>query len=272
MTDPLLAVLLGLLQGVFEWLPISSEGNVTVLLAALGRPAETAVRLSLFLHVGTAVSATLYYRDRVVAVTRALPHWRPGTAFEAPTADLSFVAVGTLAAGVTGVAAYLALSSVVEALTGGAFVAAIGVALVATGVLQRTVADLELGQRTDPSLGDAVLTGGLQGLAILPGVSRSGVTISALLFRRHASRSAFDYSFLLSIPAALGAGALVVVDHGGLPDIAPSDAALALATSAVVGYLTIDALLALVERVRIWAVCVGLGALAIVGGLVIVVV
>jgi len=266
MSDPLLAVLLGVLQGIFEWLPISSEGNLTILLAAIGRSGESAVRLTLFLHVGTAISATVYYRERVLSVTRSLPRWRPDTAFDGPTADLSFVAVGTLAAGVTGVAAYLALASVVQALTGGAFVAAIGVALVATGLLQRTVADLDLGERTDPTLGDAVLTGAIQGLAILPGVSRSGVTISVLLFRRHDSRSAFDYSFLLSIPAALGAGALVVLDEGGLPHIAPVDAAIAVVASAVVGYLTIDALLSVVERVRIWAVCVGLGLLAIVGG------
>jgi undecaprenyl-diphosphatase len=313
----LIAVVAGALQGVFEWLPISSEGNITVFLTALGSSPEAAVQFSLFLHVGTALSATMYYRHELRDVLAALPAWRPGSAFdpgepavsgtpadsapsdstgpggpgargrgasasgraasERPT--LSFLGVATLASGVVGIAAYSTLEHVVSALTGGALVALIGVLLVLTGVLQR-VADgvesggressvlsnaFEFGNRESPDLVDAVLVGALQGLAILPGVSRSGTTASALLFRGHDGPSSFRLSFLLSIPAALGAGVLVVLDEG-IPSVAPTEAALALGTAAVVGYLTIDALMRVVERVPFWGVCIGLGALAMVGG------
>jgi undecaprenyl-diphosphatase len=264
--DPVVAALAGFVQGIFEWLPVSSEGNVTILLTALGHAPDAAVALSLFLHVGTALAATVYYRDRLTTVGRSAVGWRLGDPFAADTADLSFLVVGTLASGVTGIAAYAALDAVVSALTGGLFVAAIGVALVATGLLQRFAASLSLGTRATPTLLDAVLTGGLQGFAILPGVSRSGVTVSALLLRRHDGRSAFDRSFLLSIPAALGAGALVVLDTGGLPSVTPAVALLALTISAVVGYLTIDALLRLVARIPVWVVCTALGLLAVGGG------
>jgi undecaprenyl-diphosphatase len=75
----------------------------------------------------------------------------------------------------------------------------------------------------------------------------------------------------LSIPAAFGAGALVLLTEG-LPGITPAAAAVALTVSALVGYLTIDALLRVVERVAFWGICVGLGGLAVAGGVVIVLV
>jgi undecaprenyl-diphosphatase len=81
----------------------------------------------------------------------------------------------------------------------------------------------------------------------------------------HDEPNSLELSFVLSIPAAFGAGVLVVLDEG-VPAIDPAGAALALAVSAVVGYLTVDALTRLVERVAFWKVCVGFGALAVVGG------
>lgn len=262
-----LAVLLGVLQGVFEWLPISSEGNVVVFLTLVeGFGAADAVGLSLFLHAGTALAAAAYYREELFGMARVAPRWRPGSAFRGDRADLSFLAVGTLASGVVGIAAYLALTEAMTAFTGGAFVVLVGLLLILTGALQHAVDTVALGARQLPDGVDAVVVGGLQGLAILPGVSRSGITTSALLLRGHDGPSSFRLSFLLSIPAALGAGALAVVEAGGLPSIGPVEAGVALATCAVVGYLTIDALLRLVERFAFWGICVVLGGLMVVGG------
>ncbi|WP_458206769.1 undecaprenyl-diphosphate phosphatase [Haladaptatus sp. NG-SE-30] len=268
----LIALLAGILQGVFEWLPISSEGNITLFLTATGTAPEAALRFSLFLHAGTAIAAAGYYRGELGAVLRELPHWRPASAFDGDCADLTFFAVATVASGVVGLLAYFTLDAVVTELAGGGFVALIGVLLIGTGVLLRTVNSLDMGGRDSPDLVDAVLVGAMQGLAILPGVSRSGTTASALLFRGHDGPNAFRLSFLLSIPAAAGAGVLVVLETGGLPAVEPDSALVALAASAFVGYLTIDALMRVVERVSFWAVCVGLGSLAVVGGVALLVV
>lgn len=262
----LLAVLAGLVQGVAEWLPISSEGHLSVLFAAVGTAPGTAIELSLFLHLGTTIAAATYYREDLGEAVATAPGWRPRTAFEGATAEPSFVALGSVATGLVGIPLYLVAADAASELTGGAFVAAIGGLLVLTGLLQRAGGAIGLGEREDPGALDAVLVGAIQGLAILPGVSRSGVTTSALLFEGFDGPEAFRLSFLLSIPAGLGATVLVLVDAGGLPGIDAPSAAVALAVSVVVGYLAIDGLLALVERIAVWAVCVGLGGLAILGG------
>ncbi|ESS07398.1 MAG: putative bacitracin resistance protein [uncultured archaeon A07HB70] len=261
-----IAVVVGVLQGVLEWLPVSSEGNVALYLVVVeGADPALAVQLSLFLHAGTGVAALAYYRDTFGNVLRELPAWRPGTAFGADTATLSFLAAATAASALVGALAYRFVTAVVTDLAGGAFVALIGALLVVTGLVQR-VGEGWVADRTDPSLTDALLVGALQGLALLPGVSRSGVTVGALLLRGHDGPRSFRLSFLLSVPAAFGAGALVLVD-GGVPAVAPTAGGVALVVSAVVGYATIDALLRVVRRVEFWGVAVGLGLLAVVGGL-----
>jgi len=259
------AALLGLLQGVLEWLPVSSEGAVALAstyLAGLDNAAAT--RLGLFLHAGTALAATAYYRSEVVELAGDLRRLsrRP---FDPETADLSFILLATLATGVTGLPAYFLLQETVSSLSGGLFLALVGGLLVLTGLLQRFAAVLSLGERRRPDWVDALLVGTLQGLAVLPGVSRSGTTVSALLLRGHEADSSLRLSFLLSIPAALAANALVLTD--GVPAFAPTEAVVGLAVSAVVGYLTVDALVRLVSRVPFWVVCTGFGGLGLVGGL-----
>ncbi|WP_380677641.1 undecaprenyl-diphosphate phosphatase [Salinigranum sp. GCM10025319] len=260
------ALVVGVLQGVFEWLPISSEGNITLYLVVVeGMDPTLAVQLSLFLHAGTGLAACAYYRHELRTLFDAFPTWRLTGPATSERATLSFLVVGTLSSVVVGLLVYRLLIEFVTELAGGAFVALIGGLLVVTGLIQR-VGDEWVPPRDDPSLVDAVLVGTLQGVAILPGVSRSGVTAGALLLRGHEAIDAFRLSFLLSIPAAFGAGVLVLLDVG-VPSVSPPAAGVALATSAVVGYATIGLLLAVVRRVSFWAVAIGLGVLAIVGGL-----
>jgi undecaprenyl-diphosphatase len=260
------AVVAGILQGIFEWLPISSEGNVAIFLTAVGAAPDAAVRFSLFLHVGTAFSAAVYYRTPLREALRGVPSWRPSAAFDDGTAELSFLGVATAASFAVGLVAYFLVDRFVSELGGGAFVVGVGVLLIATGAFQRLADDRSLAVRRSPDLIDALLVGTLQGLAVLPGVSRSGTTAGALLLRGHDGPDAFRLSFLLSVPAALGAGVVAVLDEDGVPSVELGPALVALATAAVVGYLTIDALMRVVERVDFWAVCVGIGALAALGG------
>lgn len=268
MDDVVVAALAGVLQGLLEWIPVSSEGNLALVLALLGEASPgAAVRLSLFLHMGTGFAALAYYRRTVAGLLARVPAWEPHRALEPGNRELTVVGVATVVSAAVGAVAYVALATAVTTMTGGLFVAFVGVLLVGTGVLQRYATDLGLAGERDAGLGDGLLLGAAQGVAILPGVSRSGTTVSALILRGHDGRRAFDLSFVVSIPAAFGAGALAIAHSGGVPAVSPAAAVLSLAVSAVVGYLTIDAILAVVDRVAIWAVCIGLGMVAIAGGI-----
>jgi undecaprenyl-diphosphatase len=262
----ILALLVGLVQGVLEWLPVSSEGGVALVVSLVaGESAFDATQFALFLHAGTAVAALAFYRDDALGLLAEVPEWRPRDAFGAGRADLTFYGVASLVSAVVGISLYAVLSEVASELAGGAFVAAVGVLLVGTGLVQRAAGRWGLGERATPDAFDAVLVGACQGLALLPGVSRSGTTVSALLLRGHEGERALQLSFLLSIPASLGAGLLVVLDDG-VPTVPLAQAVLALVVSAVVGYLTVGALVAVVRRVAFWGVCVGFGALTVFGG------
>jgi len=265
MVDWLVAVVLGVIQGVLEWLPVSSEGAVSLALTLLDAAPDNEAQFALFLHAGTGLAATVYYRGVLADVLRDVPSWRPRTAFGSETADVSFFAIATTVSVVVGLGGYLVLEEVASAVAGGAFVALIGALLFATGLFMRTAERRSHAARERPGPVDAVLVGALQGLAVLPGISRSGTTVSALLIRGHDGPDSLRLSFVLSIPAAFGAGLLVVLDDG-LPSVEPGAAAVALALAALVGYLTVDALVRVVDRVAFWKVCVGFGALAVVGG------
>ncbi|OLZ40762.1 UDP-diphosphatase [Natrinema saccharevitans] len=262
----LVAILAGIVQGIVEWLPVSSQGNLALFLTVVGTDPGVAVQLALFMQVGTTLSAATYYRAEIAAAVRAVPSWRPDAAYDGANAIPSYIVVATAMTGLVGIPLYVFAVDLAGRLTGGVFIAAIGVLLVLTGVLQLVSESVSMGIRDAPTLSDSVLVGAVQGVAILPGISRSGVTTSALLFRSYDPPAAFRLSFLLSIPASLGAAALTMAGAGGLPGIEPVPALAALGVSAVVGYLTIDALMRIVDRVPFWLVCFGLGGLAIVGG------
>ena len=264
--DLVVAILAGIVQGIVEWLPVSSQGNLSLFLTLVGTSPEQALQLALFLQMGTTISSALYYRDDIRESFAAVPEWRPTTAFVGPNAVTSFVVVACLATGLIGVPIYFLAADIASELSGGLFIAAIGVLLVATGILQLASESVDLADRAEPTFRDAIIVGAFQGLSILPGVSRSGITTSVLLFRSYRAPSAFRLSFLLSIPTGLGAGALIYVTEGGIPGVSPAAAVTAIVTSAIVGYATIGALMRVVERIPFWIVCFGLGGLAIVGG------
>lgn len=260
----LVALGAGIVQGIVEWLPISSTGNLSLFLTVVGISPDIAVRLALFLQMGTTLSAAVYYRKTIHDAIHHAPGWQPRTAFDDTNAETSFVLVATAMTGLVGIPVYLLLIDFASELTGGAFIALIGVLLVLTGLLERVSQSISLGDHGMPSLFDAVLVGAFQGLTILPGVSRSGTTASMLLFRGYNGPASFRLSFLLSIPAGLGAGVLIFLDDG-LPTT-ETEAIIALVVSAIVGYIMIDAVMTVVHRIDFWIICIVLGGLAVVGG------
>ncbi|SFC62428.1 undecaprenyl-diphosphatase [Halobiforma haloterrestris] len=265
-TEYVIAIVAGIVQGIVEWLPVSSQGNLSLALTLMGVRPETALQLALFFQVGTTLSAVAYYRDDIATLFDSVSSWRPGSAYREDHAVTSYLVVACAVTGLVGIPIYVFAVDLAGQVSGGLFIATIGLLLILTGVLQRTSESLSMGRRNVPTAFDSIVVGAVQGIAILPGISRSGVTTSVLLFRSYEPPAAFRLSFLLSIPASLGAAALTVVGAGGLPGIGLGPAITAVLVSAMVGYLTIGTLMRIVDRIPFSVVCFGLGALALVGG------
>ncbi len=231
----------GLLQGLLEWLPVSSSGQVSlVLMGLLGVAPEYAYRFSLFLHLGTAFSALAWFRSRVVEAMRG-------------GEVLGFLVYSYVASLVVGGPLYLAASGLAaeDRLT-----LVIGLLLVATGLVLE--ASRRGGERGGVPGGiDAVLLGVAQGFAVLPGLSRSAVTIAVLALRGYRPGVAVEYSFLASIPVTLTAGlyeALGGVEVG-------VEGAVALAAAFAAGLASIGFMVGLARRVRLGPFLVLLGSI-----------
>lgn len=233
------AILLGILQGVTEFLPISSSGHLVLAQRILGlRGPELA--FDLLLHLGTVLAILVFLRREISSMLGSL--FQRNTGFETPAwggRDILLVFVSSVPTAVIG----FALRDFVE--TGITLRGVGGAYLFLTLIL--LISNLRFRHKLDPdriSTWDAVAIGIAQGAAVLPGLSRSGATISlALMLGVGASRSA-KYSFLISLPAILGA-ALLTLYRGvsALPGVLPSVAGFLF--SLATGYVS----LLLVERI-----------------------
>jgi undecaprenyl-diphosphatase len=200
-SDLTAAVILGLVQGLTEFLPVSSTAHLILVTDWLRLdPERFGLSFDVALHLGTALAVLLYFARTWLALAGDLfaRRWRMPL----------LVIVGTLPAAVAGVL----LQSLVERTLREPVWIVIG--LVAGSVLFVAAERMARQQRAmgDLSLADAVLMGAAQAIALLPGISRSGITISAGLFRDLRRDEATRFSFLLATPVILGAGAKTLLD------------------------------------------------------------
>jgi undecaprenyl-diphosphatase len=199
------ALLLGTAQGITEILPVSSDGHLALLQQVLGTGAETRLALTAALHLGTGVALVLFFFRRIAGLVRDAfgPDARPRAESWLFVGRLALATVPVAAAGVLLEERLAGLTAVVPVVA--ACLAANGVMLLLT----------RLGRDSGRSIGwaEAALIGLVQVTALLPGVSRSGTTISLALLLGVGGMAAFEFSFLLAIPATLGAGAYALVRH-----------------------------------------------------------
>ena len=250
------AVLLGALQGVAEWLPVSSEGLVAAAYSQLeGESFDEAVGYALWLHVGTMPAALVVLRRDVAVLVREV--WRRP---KRPSPLLIFLVIATVLSMAVGLPLVLALGGL-SGLVGASAMGLVGVLMLVTGALQVRGGGPGDRDRTRLALPDALLAGVAQGLSVLPGFSRSGLTVAALLGRGVDKREALVVSFLMSIPAS-AAAALYTTLSGEFALSAEAFAAAGVAF--VVGLAAIRALLAFAQRVNLGLFVVLVG-LAIIG-------
>ena len=255
----LTAFLLGLVQGVAEFLPISSSGHLAIAQNLLGLEDAGSVPefFDVLLHLGTLIAVfAAYWTDiceMVVELFRGigdLAHRSTPSPVPPARRLILLIIVGTLP-----LFAVLPIRKAVQGL--GDNMVFVGAALIVTGFLLFLCDRVRKGHKTERSATwlDALLVGVGQAVATLPGVSRSGMTITAGCFVGYERRFAVRFSFLLSIPAVLGANILSIGDavKAGINGAEVPMYLVGVVTAAVVGYLCIRLLKYVADKGRFGA-------------------
>ena len=208
------AVLLGIVQGLTEFLPISSKTHLVIVPALLDVPTPDLGTI-VFLHLGTLVALVAYFGRELVTIGTGLP--RAGSEGRRTAALL---VVATIPAAITGLLWEETFERLLTHPTGVAFaLLATAAILVVAEWIAGTLSKRRLARplRSAPAGRDAVMMGLAQALALLPGVSRSGSTMAAGLAGGLTRTAAARFSFLMAIPAIVGANVLElpgVVERG----------------------------------------------------------
>ena len=258
-------IILGIIQGFIEWLPISSQGNLVLFMVSfLGINEAEALSISVYLHTGTLISALIYFRKTFWNLLKAMPKYRFRTLGKRENRLITFLILSTLFTGIVGYPVFR-LAKIATGF-GNLFFMLIGAALIFTGIVQRKAGNLGTRSIDDITMTDGLLLGVIQGLSAFPGVSRSGITISFLLFRRFDSESSLKISFLMSVPAVLAAE-IGLNAMKGLPALGSVEVILGCLASFIVGIISIDLLLRIARKVNMWILCLVLGLITVISAI-----
>lgn len=235
------AVLLGVVQGITEFLPISSTAHLKVVPVLLGL-GDPGVAVSAVIQLGTMVAVLLYFARDILGLLRGgFAGLRGSVAHRRDLRLCVGIALGTVPVVAAGLLGKKWISHELRSLW------VIAGALTFFGLLL-ALADRRARTATrtsdDVGLGDAILVGIAQMFALIPGASRSGVTMTGALFLGLERSAAARFSFLLSIPAITGAGLYELIrERRALLDAGVGPLVVATVVSGLVGFLSIGALL-----------------------------
>lgn len=233
------AILLGVLQGLTEFLPVSSSGHLALAEHFFGITSP-GVTFEVFVHFGTALAVLWFFRARVVSILKAVLLWAARREYDRREARLAlYIIIGTVPAAVIG----LAFDDLIGRLFDSPVL--VSIMLLVTGTMLWLTRRIPPGERPRETARDAVLIGLAQAAAIMPGISRSGATISAGLGLGLDRRRAAEFAFLLSIPVILGATVASIGDVAGVG----SDTAWATFAGTVAAFVSAIPAIAVLMRI-----------------------
>lgn len=230
--------ILGIVQGITEFLPISSSGHLVIFQHFMN--IKEGLTLNVFLHFGTLLAVVLVFWEDIWAMITFKKEYRKLT---------YYVIIGSIPAGVIGIL----FEDLFERLF--SKVTVVGFALLVTGTLLWISDRIEIKERNmeDMKLADSIVVGFAQAFAIIPGISRSGSTIVGGLFKGLNRQLAAKYSFLLSVPVIGGATVLKLKDlfTVGMGNITVLELLIGTLSAAIAGYFSIKLLLKLINQEKL---------------------
>ena len=272
LTALLHSIIIGIVQGISEWLPISSKTQVLIASSyLLNLNYAQAYTFGLFIEIGTVIAAVIYFRRDLWNLVKMImrPKLHPDKRL------LVYVIVATVATGIVGAPLYL----VADSITGvsiGIPMLVVGAVLIGDAVLirytKKRAGSISVKKFADLRLRDYIIVGITQGIAALPGVSRSGITTSTMLLMKVEPDEAFRLSFIIGIFASTAAFLLTLVaSHSNvtaaLAGIGITGLIVAIVVATIISLFLIDFLIKVAGKAQIVYVTGGLGVLAIAAGL-----
>jgi undecaprenyl-diphosphatase len=265
-------IVIAILQGLFEWLPISSSGQTfLVSMNIFGIPPDDAYSLAIWLHLGTTLAVLVKFRTDFFRIFKSfLPS--KYVVDEIDVRKRNWLIYATLGTGITAIPLYFIFKIIIldafTAFQGDLITLIISGFLIITGVILLKTRKI-YGKNTIEEVSkdlipkDSLLSGLIQGVSILPGISRSGVTVSTILFEKYNQDNALRLSFLMSVPVAI---ASIIVDiifgEGSIFVLGIILIIITTLISFLVGYLTIEFLLRVAKKINFGYFCILYGIIA----------
>ncbi len=270
------SVVLGIVQGISEWLPISSKTQIIIVSTELMHISfQQAYAFGLFMEIGTILAAVIYFRKELYTLIMVLI----GRAHGEDRRLFNFVLISTAVTGIIAVPLYL----IVDKISGGYN---IGIPMILLGLIlfgdallirhsrSKYAIDKNRKQLSNIGIKEYILVGIAQGLAALPGVSRSGATTSTMLLLNMEANEAFRLSFLDMIFATTAAVFVTLIFSGGSVHTAVADVGIygllvSIVIATIVSLFLIDFLLNMAKKSKIVYFIAALGFIALIGGIII---
>jgi undecaprenyl-diphosphatase len=281
------AILMGIVQGLTEFLPVSSSGHLAIIKNFFGVETDGGILFDVLLHVATlAAVCAVYYKDILRIITDFFSicgdcianigiYFKNMKSIEKseyipicsnPHRKLVvMLIISTIPTGIMGVL----LDDVVESVSGNLLV--VGLCLIGTGGILFISDLIDNGGKKlkDANLGDSMLIGIAQGFAVLPGISRSGTTITGCLLCGFDRKLAVKYSFIMSVPAILGALVLELfkLPGSGGAGVSAGACIIAMILAAVIGFFALKLVSGLAIKRNFkpfWIYCFAMGAISII--------
>lgn len=272
------AILLGLIQGLLEWLPVSSEGlSMLYMITILKLDPSSAFLIAILLHASSATAAFVWFRREFISALRVLPSIDKilmGNADDGAKVILLALVLTPLASGMVALPLFFLARSFLSDISGYAITIIIGLFLIITGVilaLPKTKFPLKM--LKEVSKFDLLITGLAQGLAVFPGISRSALTVSTLLWRKVGKETSLKLSFIISVPIIIGAVMVALLEAfaaTGLRSIhvvGLLEIYISLMASFSTSILTMETLLRFAKKINFSIFLVAFGLLIVVANL-----
>ena len=253
-------LIMGIAQRIFEWLPVSSQGMISTLYSFFfDKSYQESIQFALWLHIGTVPSVMIIFRRMLLQLgsefIRSNHSYSP---------QFKFFVISTLVSAPIGFGILIGLDELTKN-AGNFFMVFVGVAMSITGIIQLRHKVLTNRVSNDLNLIDGVTAGIAQGFSVIPGFSRSGMTISVLTLRGMDRREVLSLSFIMGIPVSLGAALWIGITQGFTWSI---EAVLSALVAFLVGLATINILLSVSTKINLGAFIIIVGLIMIAGGLI----